>query len=257
MTRSMITSSEWRMSSARGSSVNSPRGSTDANLTTIIADAVRAGLTWHERRCRACSGGFPASRRATACPHHSVVSRVSRVVRSRPRRSDSGGHRSARSRRLSRAAGRSGGRCGARTRRVSNTEGHSGIVQVSGIPFYSICAHHFLPFFGVAQVGYVPGERLVGLSKLGRVVDFCARRPQLQEHLTEQIATFLDQRIAPRGIVVVLEGRHMCMEIRGLSRPNLTTTTTAVRGVLEDGRKQQQFYSRLRGTDARTAPQEI
>jgi GTP cyclohydrolase I len=138
-----------------------------------------------------------------------------------------------------------------------NTEGHSGIVQVTGIPFYSICAHHFLPFFGVAHVGYVPGERLVGLSKLGRVVDYCARRPQLQEHLTEQIATYLDQRIAPRGVMVVLEGRHMCMEMRGLSKPRLTTTTTAVRGVLEDERKQQQFYSRLRGTGAGTVPGEL
>ncbi|HZI28021.1 MAG TPA: GTP cyclohydrolase I [Gemmatimonadaceae bacterium] len=138
-----------------------------------------------------------------------------------------------------------------------NTEGHSGIVQVTGLPFYSICAHHFLPFFGVAHVGYVPGDRLVGLSKLGRVVDYCARRPQLQEHLTEQIATYLDQRIAPRGVMVVLEGRHLCMEMRGLSRPNVMTTTTAVRGLLEDPRRQQQFYSQLRVTGSRTDPEDI
>lgn len=135
-----------------------------------------------------------------------------------------------------------------------NTERHSGIVQVTGIPFYSICAHHFLPFFGVAHVGYVPGERLVGLSKLGRVVDYYARRPQLQERLTEQIASLLDQRIAPRGVMVLLEARHMCMEMRGLSRPNVTTTTAAVRGVLEDDRLQQQFQARLRGAGGRSAP---
>lgn len=134
-----------------------------------------------------------------------------------------------------------------------NTEGHAGIVQVSGIPFYSICAHHFLPFFGFAHVGYVPGDRLVGLSKLGRVVDFYARRPQLQEHLTEQIATLLDQRIAPRGVMVLLDARHMCMEMRGLSRPNVTTTTAAVRGILEDERWQQQFYARLRVSGAEIA----
>lgn len=138
-----------------------------------------------------------------------------------------------------------------------NTEGHSGIVQVSGIPFYSICAHHFLPFFGFAHVGYVPGDRLVGLSKLGRVVDFYARRPQLQEHLTEQIATLLDERSTARGVMVLLEARHMCMEMRGLARPNVTTTTTAVRGTLEDDRLQQQFYARLRVAGVRTAPETI
>jgi GTP cyclohydrolase I len=138
-----------------------------------------------------------------------------------------------------------------------NSEGHAGIIQVAGIPFYSICAHHFLPFFGFAHVGYVPGERLVGLSKLGRVVDHYARRPQLQENLTEQIAGLLDQRIAPRGVMVLLEARHLCMEMRGLSRPNLMTTTTAVRGVLEDDRLQQQFYARLRVTGARAASEGI
>ena len=138
-----------------------------------------------------------------------------------------------------------------------NTEGHSGIVQVSGIPFYSICAHHFLPFFGFAHVGYVPGDQLAGLSKRGRVVDFYARRPQLQEHRTEQIATHLHERIAARGVMVLLEARHMCMEMRGLARPNVATTTTAVRGTLEDDHLQQQFHARLRVTAARTGPEAI
>ena len=135
-----------------------------------------------------------------------------------------------------------------------NTEGHSGLVQVTGIPFYSICAHHFLPFFGFAHVGYLPGDRLVGLSKLGRVVDFFARRPQLQEHLTEQIAALLEERLAPRGVIVTLEARHMCMEMRGVSKHNVTTTTTAGRGILNDDGRQQQFLARLRasGTTAST-----
>lgn len=138
-----------------------------------------------------------------------------------------------------------------------NTERHSGMVQLTGIPFYSICAHHFLPFFGMAHVGYLPGDRLVGLSKLGRVVDFYARRPQMQEDLTEQVATLLEQRIAPRGVIVMLEARHMCMEMRGVSKPNVTTTTTAVRGMLEDQRIQQQFFARLRATGASTSPSGI
>ena len=128
----------------------------------------------------------------------------------------------------------------------SNTEGHAGIVQVTGIPFYSICAHHFLPFFGFAHVGYLPGDWLIGLSKLGRVVDFYARRPQMQEDLTEQVASLLEQRIAPRGVVVMLEARHMCMEMRGVSRPNVATTTVAVRGMMEDERNQRQFFARVR-----------
>jgi GTP cyclohydrolase IA len=134
-----------------------------------------------------------------------------------------------------------------------NTERHTGIVSVTGISFYSMCAHHFLPFFGIAHVGYVPGDRLVGLSKLGRVVDFYARRPQLQEQMTEQIAALLDERLAPRGVIVSLQARHMCMEMRGVSKPNVTTTTMALRGTLQDERLQNQFFARLRAGD-KTAP---
>jgi len=131
-----------------------------------------------------------------------------------------------------------------------NTERHSGIVSVVGIPFYSICAHHFLPFFGTADIGYAPGDRLVGLSKLPRVVDFCARRPQLQERLTEQVAALLDERLAPRGVIVSVQARHLCLEMRGVSRPGVTTTTLAVRGTLVDERLQRQFFARLGGTGA-------
>ena len=127
-----------------------------------------------------------------------------------------------------------------------NTEGHAGIIAVTGIPFYSLCAHHFLPFFGTAHVGYVPGPRLVGLSKLARVVDFYARRPQLQERLTEQVAALLDEQLQPAGVIVSLEARHLCMEMRGVSRPGVTTTTTAVRGAMQEERLQRQFFARLR-----------
>ena len=124
-----------------------------------------------------------------------------------------------------------------------NTEKHAGIVSVTGIPFYSICAHHFLPFFGTADVGYVPSDHLVGLSKIARVVDHFARRPQLQERLAEQVASHFDERLSPRGVIVVLRARHLCMEMRGVGVEGLTTTV-AVRGVLEDARLQEQFFSR-------------
>lgn len=126
-----------------------------------------------------------------------------------------------------------------------NTEGHEGIVSVTGITFHSLCAHHFLPFFGTAHVGYVPGERLVGLSKLARVVDFYARQPQLQERLTEQVAALLDERLAPAGVIVSVEARHLCMEMRGVSKPGVTTTTTTARGVLNDELLQRRFFERI------------
>ncbi|HEV8599676.1 MAG TPA: GTP cyclohydrolase I FolE [Gemmatimonadales bacterium] len=129
-----------------------------------------------------------------------------------------------------------------------NSERYAGIVSVTNIPLYSLCAHHFLPFFGVAHVGYVPGERLVGLSKLSRVVEFYSRRPQLQERLTEQVAALLDERLAPAGVIVSVEARHLCLEMRGISRPGVTTSTTAVRGTLRDERLQRQFFARLRGS---------
>ena len=125
-----------------------------------------------------------------------------------------------------------------------NTERHGGLVAVTGIPFHSLCAHHFLPFFGVAHVGYVPGSRLVGLSKLARAVDFHARRPQLQERMTEQVAGWLDERLAPAGVIVTIEARHLSMEMRGLARPGVVTATTAVRGVCADEKLQEQFRAR-------------
>ena len=132
-----------------------------------------------------------------------------------------------------------------------NPERHRGLVTVTGIPFHSLCAHHFLPFFGVAHVGYVPGERLAGLSKLARAVEYHARRPQLQERLGEGIATFLEERLAPGGVIVVLEARHLCMEMRGVAKQGALTTTTAVRGVCADERMQEGFLARIAATASR------
>ena len=128
-----------------------------------------------------------------------------------------------------------------------NSEGYKEIVSVTGIPFYSLCAHHFLPFFGTAHVGYIPGDQLLGLSKFARVVDFYARRPQLQERMTQQIATLLDERVAPAGVIVVVEARHLCMEMRGVSIPGATTTTVAALGTFTDETLRSRFLAGLRG----------
>lgn len=128
-----------------------------------------------------------------------------------------------------------------------NTKGYAELVSVTDIPFYSICAHHFLPFFGTAHVAYLPEGRLVGLSKLARAVEHFARRPQVQEQLTEQVAGFLDLRLAPAGVMVVVEARHFCMEMRGVRKAGARTTTSAVRGAFADERRQREFLARVRG----------
>lgn len=138
-------------------------------------------------------------------------------------------------------------------RTFPNTDGYEGIVSVTGISFYSICAHHFLPFFGTVHIGYVPGERLVGLSKVARVVDYFARRPQLQERLTAQIAALLDERLSTAGVIVSVEARHLCMEMRGVSRPGVITRTTTARGVMKKERLRREFFTGLREATAQGA----
>lgn len=130
-----------------------------------------------------------------------------------------------------------------------NDSGYTELVTVKSIPFYSLCAHHFLPFFGTAHVGYIPDERLAGLSKLPRVVDYYARRPQLQERLTAQVADLLQQRLRPVGVIVVLNARHLCMEMRGISRPGVTTRTCVVRGDVSESQRRD-FLSGLQGSDS-------
>jgi len=115
-------------------------------------------------------------------------------------------------------------------------EGHDEIVMMRDIPFSSLCEHHLLPFFGHAHVAYLPNDRgqVTGLSKLARVVDVCAKRPGLQERMTTQIADALDTALEPRGVLVVVEARHMCMEMRGIRKPGAQTVTSTVRGVFRD-----------------------
>ncbi len=128
-------------------------------------------------------------------------------------------------------------------RTFPNAEKYSGAVSITDIPFYSVCAHHLLPFFGSAHVAYVPRDRIVGLSKLARVVEFYARRPQVQERMTEQIAQLLEERLRPAGLMIVVQARHLCMEMRGVSKNGLLTTTSAARGSFEDEARRREFLA--------------
>ena len=114
--------------------------------------------------------------------------------------------------------------------------GHDEMVLVKGIEVYSVCEHHLVPFHGVAHVGYIPGAhgRITGLSKLARLVDVFARRPQVQERLTSQIADALVRILEPRGAIVVIEAEHLCMSMRGIRKPGATTVTSAVRGSMRE-----------------------
>ncbi|MCE5202758.1 MAG: GTP cyclohydrolase I FolE [Actinomycetia bacterium] len=115
---------------------------------------------------------------------------------------------------------------------VTFDEGHQEMVLVHDIPLYSMCEHHLLPFIGKAHVAYIPNEsgRVCGLSKLARLVEVFARRPQVQERLTSLIADTLVEQLCPRGVMVVIEAEHMCMSMRGVGKPGAMTTTSAVRG---------------------------
>lgn len=125
-----------------------------------------------------------------------------------------------------------------------NDEGYDELVLVRDIPFQSLCQHHLLPFHGVAHVGYVPADRVLGLSKLARVVELFASGLQVQERLTQQVAGWLDEQLVPKGVGVVLEAEHMCMSLRGVKAQGSRTITSAVRGLLRnDGRSRQEFFA--------------
>jgi len=125
-----------------------------------------------------------------------------------------------------------------------NDEGYDELVVVRDIPFQSLCMHHMLPFHGIAHVAYLPDQRIVGLSKLGRVVDLFARDLQVQERLTTQVADWLVDRLAPRGVGVIIEAEHLCMSLRGVQKAGSRTVTSALRGsVKDDPRTRQEFLS--------------
>jgi GTP cyclohydrolase I len=133
-------------------------------------------------------------------------------------------------------------------RTFSETAGYDDFVLVKDIGFNSHCEHHMMPFFGKAHVAYMPTDRVVGLSKLARLVDVYARRLQTQEHMTSQIATAIDEILKPRGVAVLLEAEHMCMSLRGVEKLGALTVTTHFTGAFrEDSNEQVRFMTLLRG----------
>jgi GTP cyclohydrolase IA len=125
-----------------------------------------------------------------------------------------------------------------------NQEGYDELVMVRDIEFHSLCEHHLLPFHGVAHVAYFPDERILGLSKLARVVELFARGLQVQERLTVQVAQWIDHHVEPKGVGVVMEAEHMCMTLRGVQKPGTRTTTSALLGtVRNDVRTRQEFLT--------------
>jgi GTP cyclohydrolase IA len=125
-----------------------------------------------------------------------------------------------------------------------NEDGYDQLIVARAIPFHSLCMHHLLPFHGVAHIGYLPGERIIGLSKLGRVVELFARDLQIQERLTTQIARWLQRELEPKGVGVVLEAEHLCMSLRGVQKLGAKTVTSALHGsVRDDARTRQEFLA--------------
>jgi GTP cyclohydrolase I len=128
-----------------------------------------------------------------------------------------------------------------------NEEGYDELVLARGIPVHSLCQHHLLPFHGIAHVGYLPGERIVGLSKLARVVELFARDLQVQERLTKQVADWLQEHLAPKGVGVIIEAEHMCMSLRGVQAAGSRTVTSALKGLLRDNpASRQEFFALAR-----------
>ena len=134
-----------------------------------------------------------------------------------------------------------------------NDGGYDELVVAREIPFHSLCEHHLLPFVGVAHVGYLPGERIIGLSKLARVVDHFARSLQVQERLTTQIASWFERELQPKGVGVVLEAEHLCMSLRGVQKQGATTVTSALHGLVRDDPRTRQEFLAFTGRTTRHA----
>ena len=127
-----------------------------------------------------------------------------------------------------------------------NEEGYHHMVIEKEIPFYSMCAHHLVPFYGHAHIAYIPKGRIIGLSKFSRILEFYAKRPQLQERLTEQVVGFLEEKLHPLGAMVVIEARHLCVEMRGVKKPGALTVTSAIRGAFHQRPVREEFLDLLR-----------
>lgn len=120
-------------------------------------------------------------------------------------------------------------------------DGYDEMVILKEVPFYSFCEHHILPFFGIAKIGYIPGEKVVGLSKIGRILDYFALRLQIQERLTMEIANEIWKGLKPKGVGVVLEAEHLCMSMRGIKKAGHKTVTSCLLGVFKEGKVRKEF----------------
>ena len=127
------------------------------------------------------------------------------------------------------------------------SEVHDEVVLVKDIPFYSMCEHHLMPFYGKAHLAYIPDGKVTGLSKLARTVEVYARRPQIQERLTVQIADALERALSPKGIMVMLEAEHTCMTMRGVKKPGSKTITTVTRGAFKEDKELQKMFLSMVG----------
>ena len=127
-----------------------------------------------------------------------------------------------------------------------NDENYQAMVMEKDIPFYSMCSHHLVPFHGHAHIAYVPRDKILGLSKFARILEFYAKRPQLQERLTEQVVSFLEDELRPRGAMVVIEARHLCVEMRGVKKSGAMTVTSALRGIFHERPIREEFLDLLR-----------
>ena len=130
-------------------------------------------------------------------------------------------------------------------------EGHKEMVVVKDIPFYSMCEHHMLPFYGKAHVAYIPNGYITGLSKIARVVDIFSHRLQVQERLTQQIKDCIQETLKPLGVMVVIEAKHMCMQMRGVEKQNSITTTSDFSGAFNQAKTREEFMNLLRGESKR------
>ena len=127
-----------------------------------------------------------------------------------------------------------------------NTEKYDEMIAECNIEFHSVCEHHLVPFFGVVHIGYIPDKHYVGLSKMARIVDYYAHRPQVQERLTGQVADWMAGKLKPKGVIVVVEAEHLCMSMRGVKKPRHLTVTSALRGVARRSpHSKQEFFAIL------------